>query len=251
MAEYNLPDDDLPEYNLSENDRPDYDLPDNMKQNNYPGKMSYKSRIVIILAVPVLLMAESLIVINAGKWLVRDNGEIHGDAVVILMGSIADRVLQAEYVYKQGLADRIIIVKESMGVYKALENKGVRIISSTWQVSNALTALGIPPGNIVILPGDAISTQMEAMRVRDYCLHQADIDTLLLVTSAHHTRRASMIFESAFRKKDIPVTILCSPSSFTKFDPSGWWKDKEGIQQVLLEYMKIANFLLLDKRQLK
>jgi hypothetical protein len=60
-----------------------------------------------------------------------------------------------------------------------------------------------------------------------------------------------MIFESAFRKKNIPVTILCSPSRFTKFDPDDWWKDKEGIQQVLLEYLKIANFLLFDKRQLR
>ena len=213
--------------------------------------MSCKSRITIILTVLVFFIAEFLIVINAGKWLVRDDGEIHGDAIVILMGSIADRVLQAEYVYKQGLADRIIIVRESMGAYKTLENKGVRIISSTRQVSDALTSLGIPSGNIVILPGDAVSTQMEAIKVRDYCSGRADMDTLLLVTSAYHTRRASMIFESAFRKKGIPVTVLCSPSIFTKFDPDGWWKDKEGIQQVLLEYMKIANFLLFDKRQLK
>jgi uncharacterized SAM-binding protein YcdF (DUF218 family) len=214
-------------------------------------EMSCKSRIVIILAVLTVIVAESLIIINAGKWLVRDDGEMHGDAIVILMGSIADRVLQAEHVYKQGLADRIIIVRESMGAYKDLENKGVRIISSTIQVHDALQSLGIPSGNIVILPGDAVTTQMEAIKIRDYCSGRTDTDTLLLVTSAYHTRRASMIFESAFRKKGIHVTILCSPSTYTKFDPSGWWKEKEGIQQVLLEYLKIANFLLFDKKQLK
>jgi hypothetical protein len=48
--------------------------------------------------------------------------------MVILMGSISDRVLQAENVYKKGLADEIIIVEESMGAYKALNAKGVQII---------------------------------------------------------------------------------------------------------------------------
>ncbi|HOF21175.1 MAG TPA: YdcF family protein [Bacteroidales bacterium] len=212
--------------------------------------MSCKSTGTIFLSVLILFAAEAFLVVRAGKWLVRHDGDIHGDAIVILMGSIADRVLQAEHVYRQGLADKIIIVKEGMGAYKALESKGVSLISTTKQVSDALVTLGISSGNIVILPGDAVSTQMEAVKVREYCFCRADIDTLLLVTSAYHTRRASMIFESAFRKKGIPVTILCSPSSFTKFNPAGWWKDKEGIQQVLLEYMKIANFLLFDRRKM-
>ena len=176
--------------------------------------------------------------------------KLHADAMVILMGSIADRVLQAEDVYKTKMADKVMIVEESMGAYKILDEKGVQIISNTKQVHNALVTLGIPASIITILPGDAVSTQMEATIVRDYCNKREDIDTLLLVSSSPHTRRASIIFNSAFRKKEIPVTILCSPSIYTSYDTKKWWKHKEDIQQVLLEYLKIANFILFDKRTL-
>jgi len=131
-----------------------------------------------------------------------------------------------------------------------LNAKGVQIISNTKQVKDSFLTLGIPSDKIIILPGDAVSTQMEAVIVRDYCTSRSDIDTLLLVSSAHHTRRASMKFKSAFRKEGIPVTILCSPSVYSFYDPHKWWRDKEGIQKVLLEYIKIANFLLFERREL-
>lgn len=211
-----------------------------------PGKLP----ISIFLFPVILLIVYSLIVINAGKWLVRDYGNIHADAMVILMGSIADRVLQAEYVYMEGMTDEIIIVEESMGAYKALNNKGVQITSTTKQVHDALVTLGIPADSIIILPGDAVSTKMEAMIVRDYCTGRSDIDTLLLVSSAHHTRRASIIFRYTFRKSELPVTILSSPSQYTGFNPDKWWKNKEDIQKVSREYLKIATFLLFEKREL-
>jgi hypothetical protein len=33
-----------------------------------------------------------------------------------------------------------------------------------------------------------------------------------------------MIFKSAFRKEGIPVTILCSPSVYSFYDPHKWWR---------------------------
>jgi uncharacterized SAM-binding protein YcdF (DUF218 family) len=188
---------------------------------------------------------------KAGTWLVKEDVPVHADAIVILMGSISDRVLQTVDLYKQGLARKVIIVEESMGANKALEARGIRIISNTNQVLNALATLGVPADSIIILPGDATSTQMEAEIIRKYIITKPDIDTLLLVSSAPHTRRASMIFKSAFRKAKEPIAILCSPSAYTNFDAKNWWRNKEGIQTVLMEYVKMANFVLFDRRELK
>jgi uncharacterized SAM-binding protein YcdF (DUF218 family) len=118
------------------------------------------------------------------------------------------------------------------------------------EVRNSLLTLGVPSDSILILPGNATSTQMEAMIIRKYLVDKYGIDTLLLVTSAHHTRRASMIFKFAFRKAKMPVNVICSPSKYTNFDAERWWRSKEGIQMVLSEYMKIGSFLVFEKRKL-
>jgi len=188
---------------------------------------------------------------QAGQWLVKEDEElVHADVIVILMGSITDRVLQAVDLYRQGLVGKLIIVQASIGAYKALEARGVHIISNTKYICDAIVALGIPPDSITILPGDATSTQMEAMIIREYLGNKPGIDTLLLVSSAHHTRRAFMIFNSAFRSAGMQVCVVCSPSTYTNFNAEKWWRSKEGIQTVLLEYLKIANFVLFERREL-
>jgi uncharacterized SAM-binding protein YcdF (DUF218 family) len=188
---------------------------------------------------------------KAGEWLVKKDDLVHADAIVILMGSIADRVLEASDQYTQRKTGKVIMVEANMGAYKALESRGVHIISETAKARKALVDLGIPIDSIVILPGDATSTLMEAKIIREYLKDKPNIDTLLLVSSAPHTLRASMIFKSAFRKTGLPLCILCSPSTYTNFNAEKWWRSEEDIQVVLLEYLKIANFVLFEKRQLK
>jgi uncharacterized SAM-binding protein YcdF (DUF218 family) len=202
--------------------------------------------IFILLIIVVLVHACR----NLGLWLVKDDELVDADAIIILMGTITDRVLQADDVYQKGYANRVIIVREDMGGYNVLEERGVHIISSTLQGSNALSVLGIPSDSITILPGDATSTQMEAMMFKEYLANKPGIDTLLLVSSAPHTCRASMIFKAVFRKAKMPVHIICCPSAYTDFNAKNWWWYKEDFQEVLLEYMKITNFLLFENRRL-
>jgi uncharacterized SAM-binding protein YcdF (DUF218 family) len=187
---------------------------------------------------------------NAGKWLVKNDNPVHADALVILMGSIPDRVLEATDLYKAGLTDRVVIVEESMGAYRELEARGAHIISNTQQCRNAAIALGIPEESIVVLPGDARSTQQEAIIVREFLKARPAIDTILLVTSADHTRRATMIFEKAFKKSGMQIVVYSCPSKYSNFKGKGWWKRKESIQVVLFESIKIANFFFIERYRL-
>ncbi len=158
-----------------------------------------KSRIIFI----VFLIGLTIIYVGGcrriGTWLVKDDANLHADAMVLLMGSITDRVLQAADVYNAGLADKLIIVEESRGPHKILLQRGATLVSNTDQTRNAAVALGIPADRITLLPGDARSTLTEAMIIRDYLAMDFSIDTLLLVTSAPHSRRASMIFRAALK----------------------------------------------------
>jgi uncharacterized SAM-binding protein YcdF (DUF218 family) len=184
------------------------------------------------------------------SWLVKDDPKEHADAMVILMGGISDKVMQASDLYAQKMAGKVIIVEESMGAYEAIKVRGACVISNTQQVCDVVVALGIPADSIIILPGEATSTQMEAMIIREYIKEYSGIDTLILISSAPHTRRASMIFKTALRRAEDKIFIICSPSAYTNFDSGKWWRSKEGIQTVLAEYLKMANFVLFEKMEL-
>ena len=138
-----------------------------------------------------------------------------------------------------------------MGANRALEERGVKLISNSTQVKDAMQSLGIPSDSILILPGDAASTRMEAEIVRSYLQTQTGIDTLLIVTSAGHTRRAFKIFKAAFVALEEPPVVYCSPSIYTDFQAEKWWRSKEGIQDVVREYMKLTNFVLFERRELR
>lgn len=188
---------------------------------------------------------------KAGTWLVKTDSPGHTDVMVMLTGSIPDRVLQTADLYADGVAGKVWIVEEAMGAFSELEERGVQIISNTTQSKNALISLGIPADSIVILPGGATSTRMEAEVVRDYLANRAGINSLLLVTSSQHTRRAFKLFRAAFHSIPEPPDLYCSPSSYTNFNAEKWWRNKNDIQKVVEEYMKLTNFVLFEKRELK
>lgn len=188
---------------------------------------------------------------KAADWLVYEDVPETSDAMVLLMGSYSERVLEAADLYKAGKADRLIIVEESMGEYRQLEKRGIKIISNTSQAKNAALMLGIPADSITILPGDARSTLDEAEAVRHYVNSHSDIDTLLLVSSPMHMRRASIIFKSAFRDSETPVFIGCKPSRYSRFNADRWWRDRENVQAVLYEYIKTGSFLVFERNKLR
>ena len=184
---------------------------------------------------------------HAGSYLVRKDDLLHADAIVMLMGSISDRVLQVVDLYQSGIADTLLIVEGQNDGYKELKLRGAEMISGTRQVCNVAIALGIPADKIIVLEGGAKSTQHEAMIVRDFMSEKPGLDTIILVSSAQHMQRAFMIFKNAFRKSQKEICILCSPSSYTDFNQKKWWKSKDDIEIVLFEYLKLANFLLFEK----
>ncbi len=214
------------------------------------GKYFNKKRLLFSFIGLIFILVSVTTCRNAGTWLIKKDSPVHADAMVMLMGSIPDRVLETYDLYKAGFAHRLILVEESMGAYRELEARGAHIISNTQQCRNAAIALGIPADSIIVLPGDARSTQQEAIIIREFLKVRPGIDTILLVTSSDHTRRASMIFKKAFEKSGMQVVVYSCPSKYSKYNGKGWWKQKEGIQVVLFESIKIANFLFIEKYRL-
>jgi len=210
-----------------------------------------KRRIYILGAVVLFLVLAVGSCRKAGSWLVKADNPVHADVMVMLMGSFSDRVLQIADLYSEQVSGKVWIVEEAMGSNRELEERGVQIISNSTQARTAMISLGIPADSIVILPGDASSSRMEAEIVRDHLRSQTGIDTILLVTSAAHTRRAYKLFAAACHPLEESPALFCSPNPYTKYHAERWWRSKNDIQKVVLEYMKLTNFVLSEKRALR
>lgn len=217
-------------------------------QSEHPG---IRSRIVFFIVLTGLCVVCISGCRRAGQWLVKEDLPKHADALVILMGNFSERVLQAVDVYDKDLANRMIIVYESMGPYRELESRGALIVRTTEQARDAAVALGVPADSIIMLPGDASSTLDEAIAVRDYLKLKPSVDTLILVSSPAHMRRAHMIFRASLHNSPQKILVGCSPSRYSDFNPGKWWRRKEDVQSVLSEYVKIISFVLFEHRQLK
>ena len=177
-----------------------------------------------ILSVFLLILAVSYIggCRRAGAWLAKEDVPGHSDAIILLMGNFPERVLRVYDTWESGQADRVIIVEENMGAFAALKSRGASIVSNSEQAAGSLVALGIPRDNIFVLPGNARSTLDEAYAAGKYLTGNSEADTLILVSSPAHMRRAHMIFRRTLRAMDKPVVIVCKPSSYSSFNGAKW-----------------------------
>jgi len=208
-----------------------------------PSSVKKSSRLLkTLLAVFLFLLIIAVFLIpRMGTFLVRQDQPEKADVMVILMGNIPDRTLEAYDLYKKGLPRKILIVMAGRYGIEAFRKKGILLDGQTAIARKALIGLGVPADSIIILPGDAKSTRDEAVAVRKYAELHPQLDTLLLVSSSYHSRRATFVFNKTLGKLDHPVTVISCPSKYTGFHSKNWWRDRESAKLVFLEYLKLVN----------
>ena len=192
----------------------------------------------------VLTLAGILVVPHMGSWLVKDDELQPADAMVILMGSVSDRVLEAFDLYEAGYT-QFVILPEPYRMGTALQHEyGIEIPINVDIAHDALLELGVRDEHIIVLPWGTSSTKDEAVAVRTYLENHPDIRSVIMVTSASHSRRASMIFRREFRKLDHDVQLISRPSQYSSFQARGWYRDRQSTKAVLNEYIKTAAWLI-------
>jgi uncharacterized SAM-binding protein YcdF (DUF218 family) len=205
-----------------------------------------KNRIIVI-GVTLVLVALFLFLRFGGVWLVEEDDieEIDEAVIVLLMGSVGDRALGAVDLYEQGKAESILMVRSHLPGYEELQERGITITGDVDNSNIVLTKSGVAKEDIVIVPGNAQSTQDEAVVIAQYLKDRPDVDTILLVTSKFHSHRSELIFNKALA--DLDVEIYSAPTPYDPFQARGWYKDREDIQSVVTEYIKLTNYFVLEQ----
>ena len=216
-----------------------------MKENNkFSGK---KILIFLVILLTFFICMGIFIIPNLGRWLVVNDEVKESDVILVLMGSVYDRILEAVDLYQESYSDKIILISSYIAAKDIIVDRGLQAYGDTLLSKMAAVDMGIPEEDIILLDGNSKSTQDEAMTFREYIKKNKEIDSIIIVTTKFHSRRAKQIFKKALSVLDKEIDIYSSPS---KYDPSNvnqWWKDREDIEWVVLEYLKLANFYFYEQ----
>ena len=203
---------------------------------------------VIVILVVVALIRLSLP--SLGNYLVAEDEPQQSDIIVLLMGSGPDRMLGAVDLYHAKYADEILMVRNMVRGYNLVVSQGVNIPHDTDIAKDVAVQLEVPEEKITVLPGDALSTQDEAIQVREYLKNEPDIDSLIIVTSKSHSGRAKKIFVKAMTSLERDFRIISCPTNYDDFNADRWWKDREDLKRGALEYLKLFNFYVREQFEL-
>ena len=220
-----------------------------MKKNNMITGKKITTILVIVFA--FFIFTRVFIMPNLGRLLVIKDELQESDMIVVLMGSFPDRIhriLQAVDIYNERYSDKLVLVNSYRVDNDIFVERGIEIPPGDAQLSKmAAIDLGVLEENILILEGSAKSTQDEALIIREYIRNNRTIESIILVTSKYHSGRAKKIFRKTLSHLDREISIYSSPSKYDPFNVNQWWKDREDIKHVVLEYLKLANFYFREQ----
>ena len=210
-------------------------------------KKSLRKYLYFIFFTSILIVVLSLFAVKAGDWLIVKDKLTQSDIILVLMGSPGDRILEARDIYLQGYSKRIVFIEDNDPGRKELKKEaGILLPNDAFRNKELAIKLGIPDSSIFILPGDANSTLEEAKILVQYIKENPSLDSIILITSSYHSRRAGIIFGNELDKCHNDIKLFVTPSKYTDFKSEKWYSDRQSRKIVMLEYIKLINYYLFD-----
>ena len=184
------------------------------------------SRVLVLLLIVVALASQ------AARFLVVDDPQ-KSDAIVALAGDTNLRPARALALLRQAMAPHVFLDVEA----------GDQIYDQRLVDLAQRYAASLPEGNRVsVCPITGFSTNAESDDV-NRCLQSAGAQTVLIVTSDFHTRRALMIFRHRWPQYRFSVAAAHDPAQFG----NAWWSHREWAKVTLDECMKLVWWEAVDR----
>ena len=131
------------------------------------------------------------------KFLIKEAPLDRADAIVVLSGSATyrERVHEAARLFHEGRASRIVITNDNhQGAWSSTEQRNLFFYERSLE---ELKKSGVPAQSIEVLMQPVTGTYDEAEVIHDYA-QQYGLHSLLIVTSAYHSRRALWVLSKVF-----------------------------------------------------
>jgi uncharacterized SAM-binding protein YcdF (DUF218 family) len=163
------------------------------------------------------------------------------DAIVVLSGSsaIRERTRVAAELYGQVHPKMVLLTNDNQkGGWSPTQQRNPYFHE---QAQDALHRLGVPAEQIELLPQPVSSTYDELRLVSAYAAARG-LHSVLMVTSAYHSRRAWWTARRVFQGSGITVGLVAAPPGWESPSPWCWWLSPRGWCMVPGEYVKIGYY---------
>jgi len=166
------------------------------------------------------------------RLLIKNERPSPSQVIIALSGdSMKGRIEHAVRLYNSGFGGKILLC----GKTQLSEETGINLMEKY------ALLLGVPPVDILV-ESRSSSTMENALFCRNIIGSQ-NIQSVIVVTSPLHTKRAWRIFTKVL-PKDVRVQISCDEESF---EFNRWWREPRMTQEVFDEYLKFV-FTFISER---
>jgi uncharacterized SAM-binding protein YcdF (DUF218 family) len=195
---------------------------------------------LLVLAV-VVVIAHRPLLRGAGRILVVADSDGPADAIVVVAGATPIREARAAALFREGRAPVIVVSRQNVPVrVRQLIDLGVRPMDFQEESVAALEKYGVPRAAIITLPEPMEITEAELRRVLAEARSRG-WRRVLLVTTAHHSRRVRLIW-SRETGPEVQAGIAVADDDCSA-DPT-WWRRRRCSEAVLHEYLGLAALYL-------
>ena len=180
---------------------------------------------------------------GAARGLIVEAPLEKADAIVVLGGSAnyKERAREAARLLREGRAPVILLTNDNQrGPWSSAEQRNLYFYErSLEEIHNA----GAPEKSVDVLMNQVNTTYEEAELVKSYAAENG-FRSVLIVTSAYHSRRALWTFSRVFRDTGIQVGMTPVPTGNESPQPATWWLTRRGWRLVPTEYVKMIYYVL-------
>jgi len=179
--------------------------------------------LLIVFAVSVVSFLSFRLLLPAmWNFLVINEPSKRSDVIIVLSGD-AGRGQYGVTLYQQGYADKLLF---SGGAAQNMRREAL--------------AAGIADSHILV---DRKShTTFENAGNSAAIMREQGLESALVVTSAYHTRRSSIIFAQFIPRANL--TICAVPTSS---NADNWWQDRQVATSVIFEYLKLVYHYFFER----
>jgi uncharacterized SAM-binding protein YcdF (DUF218 family) len=200
-----------------------------------------RKRITFVLL--ILLASWSLLAWLGANLLIVRVPIDRADAIVVLSGSATyvERTHRAAQLYNEGRAPKIILTND--GQQGGWSNSKQRNPYFIERAREELLKLNVPATAIEEIPQSLANTYEEATELRRYAAAHG-LRSLLVVTSAYHSRRALWTLRRVFDGSEVRIGMESPPTGEQTPRPALWWFFPSGWRFVFGEYVKLVYYRL-------
>lgn len=158
---------------------------------------------------------------------------VKADLIVVLGGDAGDRALTATRLYAAGFAPRVLIT----GLEASPPE--VRRAYLHWR-TQVMAEAGVPLERFEY-DAESGNSWEEAVNTRRL-MEVRGWRRVLVVSDPYHMRRLSWTWRRVFEGSGLEYSLVASSPAFWK--PDVWWRDEKSGQAVIVEYIKLAYYLV-------